>query len=44
MSHVEQLEDKARALSAMAESLKHLASHCAGGARPECPILEELAS
>ena len=44
MSHVEQLEDKARALSSMAESLKHLASHCAGDARPECPILEELAS
>lgn len=44
MSHVEQLEEKARALSAMADSLKHLASHCAGDARPECPILETLAS
>jgi hypothetical protein len=27
----------------MAESLRHLAAHCHGDERPECPILEELA-
>jgi hypothetical protein len=27
----------------MAESLRHLAENCHGDARPDCPILEELA-
>ncbi len=43
LAHVEALEAKARDLSAMAATLRHLASHCQGNARPECPILEELA-
>lgn len=43
MSHVEQLEEKSRALAAMADSLRHLAAHCQGDMRPQCPILEELA-
>jgi Cu(I)-responsive transcriptional regulator len=42
LSHVEALETKAAALAAMAESLRHLAQHCAGDDRPECPILAEL--
>jgi Cu(I)-responsive transcriptional regulator len=43
LAHVETLEAKARDLSAMAATLRHLAAHCHGDARPDCPILEELA-
>jgi Cu(I)-responsive transcriptional regulator len=43
MQHVAALEAKAAALGAMAASLRHLAEHCAGDARPDCPILDELA-
>jgi Cu(I)-responsive transcriptional regulator len=43
LAHVEALEAKARDLSAMAATLRHLAAHCHGDERPECPILEELA-
>ncbi|MCU0886928.1 MAG: MerR family transcriptional regulator [Rubritepida sp.] len=42
MSHVEQLEEKARALQAVAASLRHLARHCQDDARPDCPIIEYL--
>jgi hypothetical protein len=42
IAHVEALETKAAALSAMAGSLRHLANHCSGDDRPECPILAEL--
>lgn len=43
LAHVAALEEKARTLQAMAASLRHLASHCHGDARPDCPILDELA-
>lgn len=43
MSHVAALEEKARALNAMAASLRHLAAHCHGDERPDCPILDDLA-
>ena len=43
LDHVAALEAKAQALQAMASSLKHLAAHCHGDARPECPILEQIA-
>jgi DNA-binding transcriptional MerR regulator len=42
IAHVEALETKAAALSAMAGSLRHLANHCSGDDRPDCPILAEL--
>jgi MerR family copper efflux transcriptional regulator len=42
LAHVESLEAKAAALNAMAGSLRHLAHHCAGDERPDCPILAEL--
>ncbi|WP_431267167.1 Cu(I)-responsive transcriptional regulator [Dankookia sp. P2] len=42
MHHVATLEEKARALQAMAASLKHLAAHCHGDDRPDCPILDGL--
>ncbi|MDO9708154.1 Cu(I)-responsive transcriptional regulator [Paracraurococcus lichenis] len=43
LRHVAALEEKARALQAMANSLKHLAAHCHGDARPDCPILDQIA-
>ncbi|HYG43630.1 MAG TPA: Cu(I)-responsive transcriptional regulator [Bordetella sp.] len=42
LSHVEGLERKAAELQQMADSLKHLARHCHGDNRPDCPIIEEL--
>ena len=36
------LEEKAAALRAMSETLKHLAAHCHGDHRPDCPILDAL--
>ena len=44
MSHVRDLEAKAAELQAMADALRHLAEHCHGDARPDCPILSDLAS
>lgn len=42
LQHVQALEAKARALDAIAASLRHLAQHCHGDGRPDCPILDEL--
>lgn len=42
LDHVAALEAKAEAMQAMARSLRHLASHCHGDGRPDCPILDEL--
>ena len=43
LHHVEELEGKIAELQAMRDALVHLAEHCHGDTRPECPILEELA-
>lgn len=43
LSHVDALETKADSLRSMAASLRHLAAHCHGDDRPDCPILEDLA-
>ena len=43
LDHVQALEAKARSLEAIAASLRHLAAHCHGDDRPDCPILDELA-
>lgn len=40
--HIDALNAKARALTEMADALQHLADHCHGDARPECPILQAL--
>jgi Cu(I)-responsive transcriptional regulator len=40
--HVAALEEKAAALQAMSKTLKHLAAHCHGDDRPDCPILDAL--
>ncbi|HZH11764.1 MAG TPA: Cu(I)-responsive transcriptional regulator [Microvirga sp.] len=44
LEHVAVLERKIRELQEMASTLKHLADHCCGDTRPDCPILTELAS
>lgn len=43
LAHVAELEEKIAAMQEMAETLKHLAQHCHGDDRPDCPILEQLA-
>lgn len=42
LGHVEALEEKARSLRAVADSLRHLAQSCQGDERPEWPILEHM--
>lgn len=42
--HIDELERKATALRQMADTLRHLAHHCHGDSRPDCPIIDELAS
>jgi len=44
LQHVATLEEKIAELRAMVGTLRHLAEHCHGDARPECPILDELSS
>src|SRR5687768_278130 len=36
------LKRKIAELQGMAETLRHLAEHCQGDERPDCPILDEL--
>jgi len=43
LSHVAELETKIAEMQGMAKTLKHLAHNCHGDARPDCPILEDLA-
>ena len=42
LSRAAELRRKARELDEMRRSLEHLAAHCQGDARPDCPILSEL--
>ncbi|WP_201860732.1 Cu(I)-responsive transcriptional regulator [Microvirga soli] len=44
MRHVSDLEAKISELQAMTRTLRHLASHCHGDERPDCPILDDLAT
>lgn len=43
LSHVAGLKAKISELEAMTRTLEHLAAHCHGDDRPECPIIEDLA-
>jgi MerR family copper efflux transcriptional regulator len=43
LQHVEELDRRIAELTEMRETLAHLAVHCQGDARPDCPILEQLA-
>jgi Cu(I)-responsive transcriptional regulator len=42
-AHVEAIEEKLRELQAMRATLQKLVQACHGDARPDCPILEEMA-
>jgi Cu(I)-responsive transcriptional regulator len=42
LSRAAELDRKARQLDEMRRSLEHLAAHCHGDARPDCPILDDL--
>lgn len=41
--HVTELERKIAEMQSMVRTLKHLAHHCHGDERPDCPILDDLA-
>lgn len=43
-THVRELRKRVAELEAMAQTLEHLARHCHGDDRPDCPILDDLAS
>jgi len=42
MRHVAELDRKIREMQAMKATLEHLAHHCHGDERPQCPILDDL--
>jgi Cu(I)-responsive transcriptional regulator len=41
--HVRDLEARIDEMQAMVRTLSHLAEHCSGDDRPDCPILDDLA-
>ena len=41
--HLQRLEEKSDEIEDMRRALRHLAAHCHGDDRPDCPIIEELA-
>ena len=43
LSHAAGLKTRIAELQAMVQTLEHLADHCHGDDRPECPILADLA-
>lgn len=44
IKHIDEMEQKILALEDMVKTLKHLARSCHGDNRPDCPILNDLAS
>lgn len=44
LQHVKALDEKILQLEAMSKTLKQLARNCHGDGRPDCPILEGLAT
>lgn len=44
LAHVGELEKRIAELRGMADTLSHLARHCHGDDRPDCPILADLAA
>lgn len=43
LAHIAELDERIRDLGAMKRTLEHLAVHCRGDERPNCPILDGLA-
>lgn len=44
LAHVRELEERRRQLDEMIATLEHLAHHCHGDDRPDCPILQGLSA
>jgi MerR family copper efflux transcriptional regulator len=44
MAHIQDLDAKIFELQGMRDTLHHLASHCHGDRRPDCPILDDFAA
>ncbi|WP_035831912.1 Cu(I)-responsive transcriptional regulator [Kaistia adipata] len=44
LQHVAEIEKRIHELEGMARTLRHLAGHCHGDDRPDCPILDDLAA
>jgi MerR family transcriptional regulator, copper efflux regulator len=44
MEHIDELQGKIAEMQEMVSTLAHLARHCHGDERPECPILDALGS
>ncbi len=42
--HIDELNRRIGELSSLRNTLEHLVEHCHGDDRPDCPILQELAS
>jgi len=42
-AHIADLDEKIAVLQQMRDGLRHLAAHCHGDDRPDCPIIEGLA-
>ncbi len=42
--HLRELDEKIRELQEMSATLAHLANHCHGDERPDCPILDDLSN
>jgi MerR family copper efflux transcriptional regulator len=42
-SHIAELDQRIRELTEMRDAVAHIAEHCRGDSRPECPILDALA-
>jgi Cu(I)-responsive transcriptional regulator len=43
LTHIAELDRKIAEMQGMRNALGHLAEHCHGDGRPDCPILDELA-
>lgn len=43
-THIDELTAKMRQLQEMVMTLQHLSAHCQGDDRPDCPILDRLAT
>lgn len=42
--HVQELKERIAQMQSMVDTLEHLTRHCHGDHRPECPILDDLAT
>ncbi|MDE1969049.1 MAG: Cu(I)-responsive transcriptional regulator [Alphaproteobacteria bacterium] len=43
LAKIAEIERKIAALETMKRTIRHLTAHCHGDARPDCPILDDLA-